>query len=274
MSTAYMHLVYFLAVQIKKAIMEKFAVISDIHANLEALQAVIDDIDRQGDIEKIFCLGDIVGYGGSPVEVLDIIMKRCEFTVKGNHDDALFNGCERFNDSAARAIRCHLDILSAENKRKQERLDYLKNLPETMALEKFMFVHASPRNPVMEYILPNDPMFNPMKMEDIFSFVDSICFVGHTHFPGVFVEEEDDFIHYSPAEIGMEFSFDEGQKAIVNVSAAGQPRDSDPRACYAVVQDNIIQWRRVEYDIDKAISKIKEIEGLDDKNGKRLLKGR
>jgi diadenosine tetraphosphatase ApaH/serine/threonine PP2A family protein phosphatase len=254
--------------------MEKFAVISDIHANLEALQAVIDDIDRQGDIKKIFCLGDIVGYGGSPVEVLDIIMERCEFTIKGNHDDAIFNGCEHFNDSAARAIKCHMDILSVENQHKEKRFNYLKNLPESMVMEDFLFVHASPRNPVFEYILPNDPMFNPMKMEDIFSCVDSVCFVGHTHFPGVFVEEEEDFIHYSPAEIGMEFSCIEEQKAIVNVSAVGQPRDSDSRACYVLVQDNMVQWRRVEYDIDKAISKIKEIEGLDDKNGKRLLKGR
>jgi len=261
--------------------MSKFAIISDIHANLEALEAVLKDIDEQADIEKIYCLGDVVGYGPNPAEVIDLIESRCEWTLLGNHDFALLHSPAGFNQIAAGAIRCQRSELGPTDEEceagifvsidKQRRWEFLENLSRKMEVDGALFVHASPREPITEYVLPQDTMVNQDKLRDIFSHVELRCYVGHTHLPGVFTENLQFFL---PQDIGMGYTFLADQKAILNVSSVGQPRNRNPRACYATVTPEKVKWHRVEYDIEKTIEKVKAKECLDDRCGLRLREGR
>ncbi len=261
--------------------MSKFAIISDIHANLEALEAVFAHIDEQADIEKIYCLGDVVGYGPNPTEVIDLVDSRCEWTLLGNHDFAMLHSPAGFNQIAAGAIRCQRMELGPTDEEceagifvsidKQRRWEFLENLPRTMEMNGDLFVHASPREPVTEYILPQDTMTNPGKIRDIFSHFQQRCYVGHTHLPGVFTEN---LKFYLPQDIDMEYKFEPGQRAVLNVSSVGQPRDRDPRACYATITEEKVCWHRVEYDVEKTIEKVKEKQCLDDRCGLRLREGR
>ena len=254
--------------------MSKVALISDIHANLEALTAVFDDIDRQGDIDAVYCLGDLVGYGPDPAQVVDLVRERCEFTLKGNHDLAIVTMPVRFSTMAASAIRWQRQLLDPAMSSRfglRERWDFLSGLPEEMVLESNSFVHASPRDKVSEYILPRDVQERPDKLIDILDRVEVRCFVGHTHIPGVFLEGP----RFLPLqELGYEYEFVPGEKAIVNVSSVGQPRDWDPRACYAVLTEAGVKWIRVAYDVETTVEKVKATAGLDDRCGLRLLGGR
>lgn len=133
------------------------------------------------------------------------------------------------------------------------------------------FVHASPRRPINEYIFPDDVYTNPVKVRVMFDRVSHICLVGHTHVPGVFLEEPD---FYMPDELGNVYPIVAKEKAIINIGSVGQPRDRDNRASYAFVEDNELHFVRVKYDIDKTVEKIKAIEQLDSFHAERLKEGR
>ena len=132
-----------------------------------------------------------------------------------------------------------------------------------------MFVHGSPRNPLNEYIFPED-IYNQRKMERLFALVDKYCFVGHTHVPGIFTEH---LSFLEPEEVNYQYTLGE-EKVIVNVGSVGQPRDGDPRACYVVLNGNKLIYRRVAYDFEPTIRKIYEIPELDNFLGDRLREGR
>ena len=254
--------------------MSKVALVSDIHANLEALTAVFGDIDRQGDIDEIYCLGDLVGYGPDPAAVVDLVRARCEFTLLGNHDLAILTMPVRFSAMAAGAIRWQrskLDPAMSSSPGLRERWEFLRTLPEEHVDGGNWFVHASPRDRVSEYILPRDARERPDKVNDILERVPVRCFVGHTHIPGVFLPGP----RFMPVrELGYEYAFVPGEKAVVNVSSVGQSRDMDPRACYAIVNESGVTWRRVAYDLETTVEKIEAIDGLDDRCGLRLRLGR
>ena len=133
------------------------------------------------------------------------------------------------------------------------------------------FVHASPRKPINEYIFPDDVYTNPVKVRVLFERVKHICFVGHTHLPGVFLDEPD---FYLPAELGDTYPVIEGEKAIINIGSVGQPRDKDSRSSYVYVEDNEVHFVRLEYDIDTTMEKIKAIDRLDNFHAERLRGGR
>lgn len=254
--------------------MSKAALVSDIHANLEALTAVLDDIDSQGEVDEIYCLGDLVGYGPDPAAVVDLIRTSCEFTLLGNHDLAMLTMPVRFSAMAASAIRWQrgkLDPAMSSSPGLRERWEFLKKLPEEHIAGDNWFVHASPRDRVSEYILPRDVRERPDKVIDILDRVAVRCFVGHTHIPGVFLAGP----RFIPIrELGYEYEFVPGEKAVLNVSSVGQPRDLDPRACYAILTESGVTWRRVAYDFETTVAKIEAIEGLDDRCGHRLRLGR
>jgi len=254
--------------------MSKTALVSDIHANLEALQAVLDDIDAQGDVDRLYCLGDLVGYGPDPAAVIDIVRRRAEFILLGNHDQAMVTLPVGFSTVAATAIECQRRDLEPgifSLPKKRGRWQFLQDLPEEQTIGDNIFVHASPRDKIYEYILPGDVTRQPRKFEDIFAVVQARCFVGHTHMPGVFLEGPR-FLKLE--DVKYEYEFKRDEKAILNVSSVGQPRDRDPRACYAVLSENGVKWRRVEYDIEKTVDKIKQNPCLHDKCGLRLREGR
>lgn len=248
--------------------MSKRAIISDIHGNLEALTAVLQDIDQQG-ISEICCLGDVIGYGPNPRECLDAC-RDFKFTLLGNHDNGALFDPDGFSNNAERAIfwtRNQLEDPSINGA--QDRWDFLARLPRTVRDGDLMFVHGSPRSPLNEYVFPED-IYNQRKIERIFGFIQRICFQGHTHVPGVFAEN---CRFYSPSEISNHYAFAE-QKLMINVGSVGQPRDNDPRSSYVVLGDNEVEFRRVDYDPNPTREKIQSIDELDNFLGDRLLEGR
>jgi len=249
-----------------------FAVISDIHGNLEALQAVLERI-KHLHISEVICLGDIVGYGPDPLLCLDLVCQHCDQTVMGNHDFAVLYEPANFNIGAEQACFWTREQLLGDSQaqRRQTRTRFLGSAPVKLTRGQMSFVHASPRRPINEYIFPDDVYSNVNKLSSIFERVDSFCFVGHTHFGGVFLPDPD---FYSPQELDDHFAFDTASQAVINVGSVGQPRDHDPRACFVTVDQTQVKFLRVEYDIQAVVDKIRAVDKLDDFHGLRLLEGR
>ncbi|MEO8494141.1 MAG: metallophosphoesterase family protein [Planctomycetota bacterium] len=249
----------------------KRALISDVHANLEALTAVLADI-RSQDVTEIYCLGDIVGYGPNPCECLDEVMKCAQVTILGNHDQATLFDPDGFNPVALQAVywtREQLESAHGSPTQVSRRWDFLGELPRTCDEGDFLFVHGSPREPTNEYVFPED-VYNQRKMDALFSRVEKYCFQGHTHIPGIFTLDRE---FLTPEDINYKYRLGDEQ-VMVNVGSVGQPRDNDPRCCYVVIEDSVLTYRRVEYDVDKTAKKIYDIPDLDNMLGDRLRAGR
>jgi diadenosine tetraphosphatase ApaH/serine/threonine PP2A family protein phosphatase len=248
------------------------AVISDIHANLEALTAVFADAEKRG-VEKIVCLGDIIGYGPNPCECLDLVAARCEFALMGNHDFAVLYEPTSFNASAETAAFWTRRQLEAEPDpaARKRRWEFLGSLRIKERSDGCIYVHGSPRRPINEYIFPDDVITAPTKLVQIFDRFERRCFCGHTHVSGVFTNEPD---FYPPSDLDGVYRFLDGEKCIVNPGSVGQPRDRDPRASYCLVHDDRIEFARVEYDIEAVVEKVKKVEELSDFLGTRLFEGR
>ncbi len=249
-----------------------YAIISDLHANEPALREVFKDIEERG-IRDIICLGDIVGYGPDPLPCLDLVMENCFKTLRGNHDDALVNGAKNFTQRAKDAIDWTREVIKAagEKELRRRRVRFLQELPLRYERNGILFVHGSPRDPVSEYLFSEDCARDPDKIKAAFEGFGKVCFVGHTHMPGVFLED----VTFKPAsEFGDDhYHFKRGEKAIINVGSVGQPRDKDQRACYVEVAKNKIYFRRVAYDVEATVAKIKANERLADSLGIRLKNG-
>lgn len=254
--------------------MVKRAILSDIHGNLEALTAVLADARGRG-CEQVVCLGDIVGYGPNPCECVDQVMQ-FEACILGNHDLAALFDPEGFSNVAEQAIFWTRQQLEGKQRMASEplsairaRLDYLSRLPRIRREGNTLFVHGSVRNPVNEYVFPED-VYNRRKMEKLFSMVQKVCFQGHTHVPGVFTSEGQ-FLR--PTDLTEGFSLGE-EKSLVNVGSVGQPRDGDWRSCYVILDENRLFFQRVEYDLETTVAKIHAIEELDNFLGDRLRDGK
>jgi len=255
------------------------AIISDIHSNIEALTAVLDDIaDR--DVERIICLGDVIGYGPDPCQCIDLLIEKSVMTLMGNHDFAVMYEPEYFNvgaEAAAFWTREQLEVEPDTTKR-DNRWDFLAALEvkhtikaEDLGISEMEFVHASPRRPVNEYVFPDDVYNSANKILGLFERFEHICFIGHTHVPGVFLETPD---FYSPEELENVYEVSPNHKALINVGSVGQPRDRDNRASYVVVEPDIVKFVRVPYDCETTMEKVFAIGELDDYLGTRLKDGR
>ena len=257
-----------------------FAIISDIHSNLEALTAVLGDIEKRG-IKTIYCLGDVIGYGPNPGECLDLIIQKTKWCVLGNHDYAVLYEPTNFNYGAEQASFWTRFSLETEEEKdvRDRRWSFLGELTMRRTLRTKLgtgasiidFVHASPRKPINEYIFPDDVYTNPLKVRLLFERVKHICFLGHTHMPGVFLDEPD---FYLPDELGGVYPIVHSEKAIINIGSVGQPRDKDNRASYVYVDGSEVHFVRLEYDFETTTKKILEIEQLDNFHGERLRDGR
>ncbi len=249
-------------------VVTKRAILSDIHGNLAALEAVLEDVASQG-VDEIVCLGDIVGYGPQPCECLDRAME-FSFSILGNHDNSALFDPEGFNTAAEQAIfwtRRQLECGDDEGANIR-RLEFLAQMPRTQLEGSMLFVHGSPRGPTNEYVFPEDT-YNRRKMEKLFSLVPGICFQGHTHVPGVFTSS---LQFLRPDEIGDHYSLT-NEKVMINVGSVGQPRDNDPRSCYVITDGQTVRFRRVSYDIEATVKKIEAISELDNFLGHRLREG-
>ncbi len=237
------------------------ALFGDIHANLEALEAVLADASSQGVTDHV-CLGDVVGYNADPVTCLNMIRDMGCPTVKGNHDhDASDDhSLENMNPVAAIALQWTRDQLD------QDQRLWLKRLRMVRQVSDYTIVHSTLDQPVHWNYVTNrfDAMSN-------FSYqFTQICFNGHTHVPRVFVKS-DKVREISADSVVIE----PGSKYFINIGSVGQPRDGDPRACYAIYdqESKHVIFRRVEYDIPKTQAKIIEA-GLPDLLAERLEEGR
>lgn len=250
----------------------KRAIVSDIHANLEALQAVLADIEEQ-QVDEIYCLGDIIGYGPNPCECIDLVLE-FDLTILGNHDQGALFDPEGFSSGAERAIfwtRQQLESSSTDPEANRSRWDFLCELPRNHRQDDGqLFVHGSARNPLNEYVFPED-VYNQRKIERIFSLIERCCFQGHTHVPGVFTDRGQ---FLSPTDLEYRYVLPADGKTMINVGSVGQPRDGDPRCCYVVCEDETICFRRIEYSPEDTIAKIYEIPELDNFLGDRLRDGR
>jgi diadenosine tetraphosphatase ApaH/serine/threonine PP2A family protein phosphatase len=249
------------------------ALISDIHGNLEALRAVVDEIDSLG-ITEIVCLGDMVGYGPQPRECLDLVESIANVIILGNHEEAILHGCPpNFSPRARRAIEWTRKVLlespSDPVKVREKRHELLKSLKTDCCIEGVTYVHGSPRSPTREYVLPRDAG-DKKKMGGIFEAMKDYCFCGHSHTPGIFTPNG--FTH--PSEIFDLYMLGTDEKALINVGSVGQPRDGDPRACYVTFDGDTVVWRRVEYNFEAVANKIYAIKELDRFLGDRLKEGR
>ena len=246
------------------------AIISDIHGNMEALQAVLADIRSQG-IREVYCLGDVVGYGPNPRECIDLVMES-KLVLLGNHDQGAMFDPDGFNQSAERAIfwtRSQLESTTEPRPAREKRWEFLSERPRSHRENGYLFVHGSARNPLNEYVFPED-VYNQRKMERIFALVEKYCFQGHTHVPGIFTESMQ---FLSPEDIEHTYKLD-GRKTLCNVGSVGQPRDGNKKACYVVLEDDVITYKRIDYDWTVTRDKIYAIPGLDNFLGDRLGEGR
>src|SRR6266404_3032373 len=246
------------------------AIISDIHSNLEALEAVLADIARH-DVKEIYCLGDVVGYGPNPRECVDRVMQ-CQLVLLGNHDQGAMFDPEGFNPPAERAIfwtRAQLEAPIENRQAREKRWEFLAERPRTFRENGFLYVHGSARNPLNEYVFPED-IYNQRKMERIFALVDRYCFQGHTHVPGVFTES---LKFFRPEDLEFKYEL-AAEKVLINVGSVGQPRNGDWRSSYVILDGQQVLFQRVEYDIDTTVKKIYDIPDLDNFLGDRLRDGR
>jgi len=247
------------------------ALISDIHSNIEALQAVFEDMKTFAP-DEIYCLGDVVGYGPDPRETLAMV-KDAAVVLMGNHEDGLLYKAENFNSRARSALEWTREQLNSSEFDKEESFalwEFIDTFQKQETRGDLMFVHASPRQPVTEYVMPAHSLDRRM-MADIFAHFEEAraCFGGHTHVPGIF-EEGRGFRHQS--NVGERYTMGE-HRCLVNIGSVGQPRDGDPRASYLLIDGADLLFRRVEYDVRTTMRKIAGIPSLDDFLAKRLKVG-
>lgn len=242
--------------------MTSYAVISDIHANLEAFEAVLKELKKEK-LDAILFLGDAVGYGPNPNECIELLRQKTSIMIAGNHDRAAVNmdGYGYFNPYARIAIEWTSETLSIENR------DLLRGLPLTEAIgeESIFLVHGTPKEPEnWHYLLSkHDAGIN------LGHFKEKICFLGHSHQPFIIESSERGGINifYNFTEIG------ERNRYIVNTGSVGQPRDGNTAASYVVFKDNCLKIKRVSYDIVLTQNKMRKA-GLPAYLIERLAAGR
>jgi diadenosine tetraphosphatase ApaH/serine/threonine PP2A family protein phosphatase len=240
---------------------KKIAILGDIHANIDALNVVLDDCRSQG-VDEYLCTGDVVGYNARPHECLEIVRSLGCPVVKGNHDDYVSadRDLDDFNPAAAAVVLWTREQLS------DEEILYLRGLPFTVTAKGVTLVHATMDRPEnFGYV------FDHQQAE--VNFIQQktpLCFHGHTHCPMIYEKQMGGVFRIDP----QDFTLRLGRKYFVNVGSVGQPRDGDPRATYVIYEpmEKRLTYRRLEYDIEAAQAKIREA-GLPERLAERLATG-
>ncbi len=231
----------------------KYAMISDIHSNLEALQKAFEIIDNEK-IDEVICLGDIVGYGANPNECVDLVRSRCSTIILGNHDAAVLNPLQSndFNPIASKALQWTSEHFTDASRA------LLFSLPMVERKGDILFVHSSPSSPELwDYIFDTEDAASAIQ-----NFDQRICFIGHTHIPGIFSRN------------GRVKSITREERFLINVGSIGQPRDRNPMLAFGIFDSSTWEYRlvRSEYDIQQAAEKIYKA-GLPQELGVRLMFG-
>ncbi len=216
----------------------RIALLSDIHANLEALSAVLQDIEKQK-VDKIACLGDVIGYGTDPTACLDLVQANCEIRLMGNHEAAALG---RMNDQAMNEVARQSMVWTREQLGERY-LSVIERFEMQTRIDDLHLVHASPFEPEnWHYVLTPKAATRAFEATDAF-----ICFFGHSHLPTIFSIGEDQKVR---SRFGHDFQPHEENRYLVNVGSVGQPRDDDPRSCYVVYDSDEFDvfYHRVQYD--------------------------
>jgi diadenosine tetraphosphatase ApaH/serine/threonine PP2A family protein phosphatase len=243
----------------------RLAIFSDVHANIEALSAVMEAYKSEN-IDRYFCIGDVVGYGASPNECCDVIRGKAEITILGNHDAAVAGRMDYsyYYEAARNALDIHASVLTKENMAWLKQLPYKHEIDDTGV----HLCHGSPlRLEEFEYI------FAPEQARECLSIWDDLgdlTLIGHSHLCKVFALRPGEVEELPPKT----FTLRDGYKYIVSVGSVGQPRDYDNRASYTTydTETREFSFKRIEYDIETAAMKIFE-ENLDRNFGHRLYIG-
>ncbi len=241
----------------------RILVISDIHANLTAFNTVLDHAKDQWDY--VWCLGDVVGYGPDPNECVELLRTMPHLCLAGNHDWAALGRLDvrTFNPDARRVVEWTQEQLTPEN------VAYLEALPVTFVIGDYTLVHASPREPVWEYIL--EPLVAALNFPH---FETSYCFVGHTHQPVIYelIDENGD-TRASEPQYNEPYTMN-GRRQIINPGSIGQPRDQNPNSAYGILdlETNIFEHRRIPYDIADVQQRMRA-HGLPERQVTRLEHG-
>jgi len=252
----------------------RLAIISDLHSNREALEAVFADIRRRG-VTDLVCLGDVIGYGPDPEFCVDLVRGHARWCLMGNHDEALFRDASDFNPHARGALaytKRRMQPRWWSSSEKRARWKWLEHLPLKKVEGRFLFVHGSPRDPVREYVLSTDGILNPDKLRSIFDAFEGVGLAGHTHQPGI--HDENLRFHGLDGATERTHPLEPGKRYFINVGSTGQPRDGDNRACYAVLEENQVSWYRVEYDFRVTQDKILRTGILSEILARRLSVGK
>lgn len=225
----------------------RIGLFSDTHANLEALQAVLEAFDK-AQVDKLVCLGDTVGYGADPNPCCDLVRQRAAFCILGNHDAAVAGRMDYsyYYDAARQALDLHASMLTPSNH------EWLKNLPYEVREGHISYCHGSPINlEEFEYIFSTEQAARCLPFWDQLA---DVTFVGHSHLCKAFALSPDD-VH---EVVAQRFEIREGFRYVISVGSVGQPRDYDNRASYVIYDDEkrVFEFRRVPYDIESAANKI------------------
>jgi diadenosine tetraphosphatase ApaH/serine/threonine PP2A family protein phosphatase len=237
-------------------------VLSDIHGNDVALEAILANAPTY---DAAWCLGDLVGYGPGPNECVERVRQLPELIcLTGNHDHAALGiiALSRFNSEARSVVEWTTKQLSRQTR------SFLKSLPSSAVVEDFTLVHGSPRQPVWEYVM--DPRIADLNFRE---FSTPYCLIGHSHFPIIF-HRPDDESPTVPIVMRSDHLMELSPRMMMNPGSAGQPRDTDPRASYAILDTEAKTWeiRRVRYDIKKVQERMLEA-GLPARQAIRLSEG-
>lgn len=227
----------------------RFGVVADVHANLQALERVLAFLEDEG-VETIWCLGDVVGYGGDPSPCLELVRERCAGTVRGNHDAAVVDPSRRdwFNHHARAAIERHAGMLD------DDELAWLDSLPPTIERERFSLGHGGFADPAAFTYVTNDRLASL----ELDALETSLGAIGHTHVPAAWRRTAGGVVESRPARGDTELAIGDESGWLVNPGAVGQPRDRDPRAACGVVDldDGSFRIVRLEYDVEGAAEAI------------------
>jgi predicted phosphodiesterase len=241
----------------------RIALISDVHANLPAFQAVLDDVADAG-VDQTWCLGDLVGYGAQPDECVELAREACDVCLVGNHDLVVLGKLDISTFSLNAALAAHW----TQENIGREALDFMASLEPLNTEEEVGLFHASPRDPVWEYVL------STLQADACIDAMDArIGAIGHSHVALYFTRSDSGQVRGEPAPGGTEIDISSG-RWLINPGGVGQPRDGDPRAAWLLLDSGgwTAQWRRVEYPIAEAAQAI-ERAGLPQALADRLHRG-